>query len=123
MFGRRYFLILGLGVSNICFACIQLSSSYGLLVASMFMYGATASFTFPMATAYLYESCERRYFAYGQTIESTLSDFACLIMPFYVEYVSKNTMVVFGISFGMQMLAFLLMFLVTEAPRYLVKSK
>ena len=44
-------------------------------------------------------------------------------MPFYVEYVSKNNMVVFGISFGMQMLALLLFFLVTEAPRYLVKSK
>ena len=121
--GRRSYILIGLLIANLCSFTILVSSTYEVLIGSMFIWGATASVRYPMSTAYLYETCERKYFSYGQTIEQFLVAMINLIMPFWIEYINKNAMTVFMISFGMQMVALVTFWLLIEAPRYLVKSQ
>ena len=120
--GRRSYILIGQLITTLCSFTILVSSSYEILIASVFIWGATSSIRYPMTTAYLYETCERKYFSYGSTIEQLIVGMINLIMPFWVEFINKNTMTVFIISFGMQIVALIAFWLLNEAPRYLVKS-
>jgi len=121
-YGRQKLMVVGYLITVLSFTVLLLSTTFTLLISSMFMMGAMATIRVQVSIVYLYETLKRSDYRYFYTALAIFEGVSGVGAALYFKYVSKDAMGLLWCSYFCMVLGFLASLLYPESPRYLIKS-
>lgn len=115
-------MMVGYTITLLAYTVLVISTTYELLIASLFVIGTMATIRVQVSIVYLYETLTRADYLRTYTALAMFEGVAGLLSALYYRYVSKDSMGLILTSYVMMIAGTVAAFLYPESPRYLVKT-
>lgn len=115
-------MLVGYTITLLAYTVLVLSTTYELLIASLFVIGTMATIRVQVSIVYLYETLTRADYLRTYTALAMFEGVAGLLSALYYRYVSKDSMGLILTSYVMMTAGTVAAFVYPESPRYLVKT-
>ena len=122
LWGRQKMMIVGYLITLLAYTTLVISTTYTLLIASLFVIGAMATIRVQVSVIYLYETLTRNDYRRVYTALAMFEGVAGVISTLYFRIVSKDSTGLIIIAYVMMLLGVIAAFMYPESPRYLVKT-